>query len=108
MTATFDRIRFHLQLEAQDYVRVIFDHDVDLGLSSCAFECLTCGDLLVWVPLSRWWACPSCAFELPALEADRVLSKASGLLRTLQQDVDRKAGRWVLVTWWRWLLGTGA
>lgn len=82
-------------------VRVVFELVPAGSGMEGVFECLPCGDLLVWLGSKNRWVCPGCAYELHPVEAQFAIKIAHVLLDRLSETVtpvkDKKP--WAWVTW---------
>lgn len=95
-----DQARSKLRIDPTGRIRVVFEADLDGGLTP-HFECLSCSDLLEWWPFRNWFACPSCHYELTPEEARIVLEQAEFMLGKLERLASKGVKGWGLLRFLR-------
>jgi hypothetical protein len=101
-----DVFRKRVRIDPTNRIRIFFDVDCDHVVAK--FQCVTCDDLLFWLPEKSWWECTGCGQELVVDEAEVLLRTGSDLLRRKLTDVRKmRVSRWALVRWFRRMLGRG-
>lgn len=63
-------------------------------------QCKSCGDPMEWVPNKKYFECPSCGYELTAIEVSGLCLRHIAEVKSMYAMVGKRKGRlWRLLRW---------